>query len=353
MKATRAGAIALMGSGLIMSALACALPSPQAVNVQGTLAAQTVEAVLSLTAAAGGAVSTPTPLIGATVTPLGSATVAADTATPVEATPTEGACGTNLAVFVADVTVPDDTPFQPRTAFTKTWRLQNAGTCAWNTEYALVFDHGDPLGAPVEVLLLGEVPPRAAVDLSVNLVAPATPGTYSSFWKLRTDAGVEFGVGAGGNTAFFVRIVVPGTPTTTPTATTTGTPTSTPTASASPTASSTPTATIPPINWTATYTTRLEPDESPMYVGQSGSSIASDPTIGAVAYHLVGTVSADTLTVTGTFTGGGLSGTFFWRMDSVGNQFSGRWVNSADNSVKAWCGARNGAPLPTTCLANP
>ncbi len=347
MKANRGRALALMGSGLAISALACALPTPQAVSVQGTLAAQTVEAVLSLTAAAGGPLSTPTPPPAATLTPIGNATAAADTPTPVEATPTEGACGTNLAVFVADVTVPDDTPFPPGTAFTKTWRLQNAGTCAWTTEYALVFDHGDPLGAPAEVPLLGEVPPGAVVDLSVNLVAPATPGTYSSFWKLRTDAGVVFGVGAGGNTAFFVRIVVPGTPTTTPTATTTGTPTPTPTAS------STPTATIAPVNWTGTYTTRLEPDQAPMYIGQSGNVVTSDPTIGGVNYHIVGTVSTDTLTVTGTFTGDGLSGTFFWRMAPGGDQFSGRWVNGADNSVKAWCGARNGAPLPTTCLANP
>lgn len=89
-----------------------------------------------------------------------------------------------------------------------------------------------------------------------------------------------------------------------------------------------------------------------MFLEQTGSTVVSDATIGGVDYHITGTVSADTLTVSGTFSGD-IDGTFFWKMDPGGNQFSGRWVNSADSSTKAWCGARNGAPLPGTCLATP
>ena len=53
------------------------------------------------------------------------------------------------AQFIADVTVPDGTNFAPGTAFKKTWRLKNIGTCAWNsTDVSLIFDSGEKMGAP-------------------------------------------------------------------------------------------------------------------------------------------------------------------------------------------------------------
>ncbi len=54
---------------------------------------------------------------------------------------------TDRAQFVADVTVPDGTRYDPGATFTKTWRLRNAGTCTWTTSYTMVFDlrHADGL----------------------------------------------------------------------------------------------------------------------------------------------------------------------------------------------------------------
>ena len=40
----------------------------------------------------------------------------------------------NWAQFVADVTVPDGTSYAPSTAFKKTWRLKNIGTCIWSDQ---------------------------------------------------------------------------------------------------------------------------------------------------------------------------------------------------------------------------
>src|SRR5688500_11320211 len=34
---------------------------------------------------------------------------------------------TNRASYIADITIPDGTPIQHGTAFTKTWRIQNSG----------------------------------------------------------------------------------------------------------------------------------------------------------------------------------------------------------------------------------
>jgi len=95
------------------------------------------------------------------------------------------------ATFVSE-TIPDGTDFAPSAAFTKTWRVRNTGTCTWNTSYAIVFDHGDALSAPAAVAFPGVVAPGQEVDLSINMVAPAAPGTFESFWKFRNASGVIF-----------------------------------------------------------------------------------------------------------------------------------------------------------------
>jgi hypothetical protein len=123
-----------------------------------------------------------------------------------------------LAAFVSDVSYPDGADVEPGDSFTKTWRLRNNGSCTWTSSYALVFDHGDGMNGPAAVPLAGAVPPGGTVDLSVNLQAPNSPGTYQGYWLLRNNSGVLFGIGASGNTAFWVKIEVP-EPTPTPTAT--------------------------------------------------------------------------------------------------------------------------------------
>jgi hypothetical protein len=123
-------------------------------------------------------------------------------------TPGTGGC-TDRVGFVTDVTYPDDTAVPSGTAFTKTWRFVNTGTCTWTSSYAIVFDHGDQMSGPASVPLAGVVPPGSTVDLSVNLTAPSSSGTYEGFWMLRNNSSVLFGLGASGNIPFWVRIVVP------------------------------------------------------------------------------------------------------------------------------------------------
>jgi hypothetical protein len=108
-----------------------------------------------------------------------------------------------------DVTVPDYTVMSPGQAFTKTWRLTNAGTCTWNSSYQLVFDHGDGMGVPngySQTLTAGTVAPGQTVDVSVNLVAPMASGTYTGYWRFRDPNGVYFGLGGSGT--WIVKIVV-------------------------------------------------------------------------------------------------------------------------------------------------
>lgn len=123
---------------------------------------------------------------------------------------TVSAATCDAALFVADVTVPDDTIFPPTTAFIKTWRLKNVGTCTWTTSYKLAFAGGTQLSGPEEAPLSKTVAPGATVDISVNLVSLAGDGTYRGYWQLKNADGARFGVGPAADKFFWVEIVVRG-----------------------------------------------------------------------------------------------------------------------------------------------
>jgi hypothetical protein len=174
----------------------------------------------------------PTP--AATTAPTGTAAADLETAvallyTPTarqrtpdpQATPTPSAAGpplvltgcSNRATFVADVSIPDDTVFSPGASFTKTWRLRNNGTCPWTVDYALVFSSGDAMGGPASVPLGSFVPPGSEADISADLVAPSSHGTYRGNWLLRAASGDVFGIGSYANQPFWVQVIVGPTPT--------------------------------------------------------------------------------------------------------------------------------------------
>ena len=129
------------------------------------------------------------------------------TATPKPATATPVPC--NLMEYVKDVNYPDGTQLDAGTTFDKTWRIKNIGSCTWDSDYVLIFDHGDSLDAPASVLLTnGKVRPGDTVDATVpDMVAPDSAGTYQGFWKVRDGSGHVFGYGTASK-AFWVKIVV-------------------------------------------------------------------------------------------------------------------------------------------------
>ena len=137
------------------------------------------------------------------------------TSPPPTATNTPIPC--NRAEFVKDVTYADNAEVPAGTAFTKTWRLKNTGSCTWTSAYVLLFDSGEKMGAPsVGTFTTGTVAPGAMVDISVELTAPSTPGTYEGKFKLRSPENIVFGINANAQAPFWVKIVVP-SPTPTPT----------------------------------------------------------------------------------------------------------------------------------------
>jgi hypothetical protein len=128
---------------------------------------------------------------------------------PAMALPTgASAAACDAAQFVSDVTVPDGTKFEPGTAFKKTWRLKNIGTCTWSTSYSLVFDSGEKMGASTSIAFPSSVAPGSTVDLTLDMTAPTAAGHYIGYWKFKNASGTLFGIGVSANKSWWVEINV-------------------------------------------------------------------------------------------------------------------------------------------------
>lgn len=204
---------------ILSAVLACNMPGSSAstptnnpVSAAGTSAAQT--AVFQLTQS----------LVAPTQAPLATSTIQpSNTPLPPTLVPTLTQVPCNRAEFVSDINYPDNSSVVAGTSFTKTWRLQNTGSCSWTSGYSVVFVQGDRMGAPDSApVTSGTVPSGAQVDVSVPLVAPSVPGTYKGDYMLRSPDGARFGIGPAGASVFWVEIIVPA-PTSTPTPTLTPT----------------------------------------------------------------------------------------------------------------------------------
>lgn len=136
----------------------------------------------------------------------------------------------NSMAFVSDVNIPDNTSMKPGQTFTKTWRVRNNGTCAWEAGFKFVFVGGNSLGGAT-LTLNKAVSPGSETELSIAMTAPNTSGSYQSNWRMANASGTNFG------DEVFVLIVVSGTAVST---------TPPPTSTATPTATSTEVSTEPP-----------------------------------------------------------------------------------------------------------
>jgi hypothetical protein len=188
--------------------------TPVDVGIIQTQAVQTFSSQLTATALAA-----PTATFTSTPT-------SAPLASPTSATPIVGVTATQVlcdnSVFVTDVTIPDGTVMTPGQAFTKTWRVQNNGTCTWTATYKIGFGYGNQMGGTATPI--GKtVAPGQQAEISIVLTAPTTAGDYTSVWRLFNDSNTPFGT-----VLTAVIKVSGGTATTAASATPSPTPTETP-----------------------------------------------------------------------------------------------------------------------------
>jgi hypothetical protein len=169
-------------------------PTPEPETVM-TAAAETANSQLTELAKSQDT-STPIPEGGDVLSPTQTGITNPDPGGGLEVTaaPTSTAAtgGIDLAEFSADVTIPDGTNFEPGAEFTKVWQLRNSGTNTWTPEYTFAFLNGEQLSAPAEVPLNANIDPGATVDISVDMIAPQTTGSYLGYWKMRNPAGEFF-----------------------------------------------------------------------------------------------------------------------------------------------------------------
>ena len=191
------------------------------VEMVQTLAVMTYQAQLTQTALAQ-PTSTPAP----TNTPVPIPTFAEPTtssaaiATSTTAGSAQSASCYGLT-FVDDVTIPDGTKMTPGQSFTKTWKVLNSGTCAWEPGFVWNVVSGDAMGG-VAVTLNQTVESGRQFEFSVPMVAPTDKtGTLRGTWRLSDADGNFFGEPP------YVEIVVEAS-TSAPTATATVAPTATP-----------------------------------------------------------------------------------------------------------------------------
>jgi ABC-type amino acid transport substrate-binding protein len=132
----------------------------------------------------------PTPAPAATAAPTAAAASA----------PAPAACVEGMA-WVADLSMDDKNmsappTLQPGQQFTKGWRLRNTGTCDWTPDFALTYRSGNSPLARMggSNFKIGQtVAPGETIELTVNLVAPQTPGVYQGFWQMANAAGKPLG----------------------------------------------------------------------------------------------------------------------------------------------------------------
>ncbi len=202
----------------------------------------------ALTMISNPALATATPLAPATTTPWPTTGAASNVVLSLS-TPTSYVSNSSAAVstcdnsvYVSDVTIPDGTEIAAGETFTKTWAIENIGTCTWTTDYTIVFLSGDEMDGS-STALTESVAPYETIYVSVEMTAPSTTGDYVGYWKLANADSTGFGA------SVYVMITVTtastSTPTLTPTSTTevSSTSTATPTTAATSTATDIPTST--------------------------------------------------------------------------------------------------------------
>jgi Ig-like domain-containing protein len=110
-------------------------------------------------------------------------------------TPLEGShTPTCLALrFLRDVTIPDNTQMTPAQVFTKSWLVENTGTCPWRPGFQVILVGGIAMGgSPFKVAQA--VGPGGDIQISIKMAAPTNQlGVVQGTWKMADDRGAVFG----------------------------------------------------------------------------------------------------------------------------------------------------------------
>jgi len=118
----------------------------------------------------------------------------------------------DAAAFIKDVTIPDNSVLTSNTAFTKTWRLKNTGTCTWDNTYLVAYISGAAMSQQPGYWIVPQgqtVAPGQTADVSVGMTSPVENGSYASYWGLKKVDGSFMPIQGGANgDSFYVKFKV-------------------------------------------------------------------------------------------------------------------------------------------------
>lgn len=112
-----------------------------------------------------------------------------------------------MAAFVTDVTLADDTVVFTGDNLIKTWRIKNIGSCAWQQNYRLTQVNQELAESSSFLVFNDVVSPGETVDISIPVKIPAETGIFEAFWFIETESGDRFGVGSGGKSPLWIKVV--------------------------------------------------------------------------------------------------------------------------------------------------
>ena len=175
--------LVLLLCGLALAALSCySMNTPTPVpGLVSTIVVQTAQAAYTQTAAA-----PPTP----------TATVVASCLDKAALIPDASQASASLAIG---------------SKFTRTWQLSNTGECSWH-DYSIVFVAGERLNAP-DSIAVQDTAPKSSTTISVDLVAPASAGSFTGVFELRDATGKAVTVDGAANFSLSVAVADLGKPT--------------------------------------------------------------------------------------------------------------------------------------------
>jgi hypothetical protein len=165
-------------------------PTPDT-NLIQTSVVETYAAAMTQTASAEPTVELfPTLTPSPTIAPIVTITSALATIPPATGAATRSCY--SLA-YVSDVTIPDNTPVTPGQTFTKTWKVVNNGSCAWDAGFKFAFVSGEAMSG-VTYTLPSAVPVNGIVEISIAMTAPTNKtGAVRGDWRMSTASGQFFG----------------------------------------------------------------------------------------------------------------------------------------------------------------
>lgn len=166
------------------------------VNQIQTFAVATFSSALTMTAMVA-PTNTPAPTLtpAATIPPLGTSTGAIPLTGTTPGSAVGGVAATSSCyglAFVSDVSIPDNTQMDPGKTFTKTWKVKNTGSCAWDAGFKFQNTGGEAMGATA-VTLPAAVASGQTYDISVPMTAPNKTGTLRGNWRMANASGQAFG----------------------------------------------------------------------------------------------------------------------------------------------------------------